>query len=329
MGAIRSLRLFSYPLENMWHDVLDTGVTQPFVVLSASVDTSVGLWDVADCLRIRVSTKDTDKQRMRERETFLAKEGVSQKPQVSEFDFEGGEGELSSYMRLMGVVHETMSVNAAVMEWASRGHGDGRQGVPPGHADTARHEGQRTWLRLFTACGTGTWDRVVKVFTGPVHGQKCRQSGTLRGHEDHVHSLEIVPSRELLVSASADRTIRVWSTVVLTAVCYIIFDVWCYIISSCVPYDGWYCAFAGPLQVGCLHPSIDVICMTFGFDELFTSSEAGQGVDVWDVETMEHKAAVAVTKDRRHVGRSVTSLCASGGILYGGLECGTVHEVFI
>ncbi|CAE7522721.1 unnamed protein product, partial [Symbiodinium microadriaticum] len=203
-GAVRSLGLFTYPLENPWHDSNRTTVTRPFVVLSASVDSSVGIWDVSGCLNIRVDLTNAEES-----------------APVGEFEFEGcaddavaGAG--GSLVRHMGMVQEAMSVNAAVMEWACRGHGDGRTGVPGGHWDYRRNS-RTTWLRIFTACGTGTWHRVIRVFTGHVDGYGCTQSGTLKGHDDHVHALVSIPKRDLLVSASADRTLRLWSTFDLTA----------------------------------------------------------------------------------------------------------------
>lgn len=208
-GAIRSVQYFAYPGLSPWDDSgpSATVVQRPHLLLTSSADTSIGIWDVSRCLNIRARSGYIESETNAADEFRFHSQGA----------LETGGRSVEPFLELLGVLHESMTVNAAVLEWGSRGHGDGRTGVPPGHWD-ARRSALSVWLRVFTACGTGTWDRVIRVFTGPVDGGGCRQTGTLKGHEDHVHSLVSIPSKEWLVSASADRTLRLWNTVDLTAV---------------------------------------------------------------------------------------------------------------
>jgi hypothetical protein len=182
----------------------------------------VGIWDVSRCWTIRLGEQCAHSHKSAPLVDISGSGG-----DVFAFDQHeegpgaacaaGGGWGAGAYVEFMGAVREGMSVNAAVLEWAKKGHGDGRTGVPAGHWDT-RRAARSEWLRVFTASGTGTWDRVIRVFTGPVDGRRCTQTGTLKGHEDHVHSLVILPEREWLLSASADRTLRLWCTTDLSAV---------------------------------------------------------------------------------------------------------------
>lgn len=221
-GAIRSLQLFLHPLLSPWNDP-----TQPYILLSTSIDTSVGIWDVSKCWSIRMG--DNWRPPCPAPNPVLPPHNeivdvfAIEREEGTSFDRgpcdDCGEADTASrkYLEFMGVIREAMSVNAAVLEWAKQGHGDGCTGVPAGHWDL-RRASRSEWLRVFTAAGTGTWDRVIRVFTGPVDGRRCTQTGTLKGHEDHVHTLLILPGQEWLLSASADRTLRLWCTTDLSQV---------------------------------------------------------------------------------------------------------------
>jgi WD40 repeat protein len=118
---------------------------------------------------------------------------------------------------------EAMSINAIAVEWCREGHGDGVSGQPPGHWDRRKVS---HWLRVFSASGSGSWDRIIRVFTSDEDGTNIRQTGSLRGHEQPIDSLVIVKSygcegrdaegreRETcrLVSCSSDSTVRLWDT---------------------------------------------------------------------------------------------------------------------
>lgn len=116
-------------------------------------------------------------------------------------------------------IKESMSVNAIAAEWTFQGHGDGKAAQPPGHYDR-----QKTshWLRVFTASGSGSWDRIIRVFTSDEDGLNLRQTGSLRGHEQPIDSLVILkPYGHVekyqeglcrLLSTSSDGTVRLWNT---------------------------------------------------------------------------------------------------------------------
>lgn len=116
-------------------------------------------------------------------------------------------------------ITESMSVNAVAVEWTFQGHGDGKSAQPPGHYDRLKNS---HWLRIFTACGSGSWDRIIRIFSSDEDGLNLRQTGSLRGHEQPIDSLLILkPYGHVerfqeglcrLLSTSLDGTIRLWDT---------------------------------------------------------------------------------------------------------------------
>ncbi len=95
-------------------------------------------------------------------------------------------------------------LDGKAQEWQrSRGdyHAEVKPGVPldcvwvPKRSDKA-------WV----ACSDGT----IKVFADA--GQKITHTATLRGHGDWVYGLALSPDAARLVSASADGTVKLWST---------------------------------------------------------------------------------------------------------------------
>lgn len=180
------IRCFSSCLSPIFSPDSSTDPRPSALLLSASADQRLCFWDASSCLESLYS--------------------CSSSPLVP----------LHSEL-------EVMSINAIAVEWCRQGHGDGVSAQPPGHWDRKKVS---HWLRVFSASGSGSWNRIIRIFTSDEDGTNIRPTGSLRGHEQPIDSLVIVKPYHCegkdaegrcldtcrLVSCSSDRTVRLWDT---------------------------------------------------------------------------------------------------------------------
>jgi WD40 repeat protein len=217
-----------------------------------------------------------------------------------------------------------MSVNAIAVEWTDEGHGDGRSAQAAGHYDRPKTS---HWLRVFTASGSGSWDRIIRVFTSDEEGANIRQTGSLRGHTMPIDSLAIVTpfGREgdeqcavhscRLISSSSDHTVRVWSTRTNSQV------------RALIPPSPLPLSPLSPRpQLQCLTLTVPIFGMELWGDKLFAFSLESSDLFVFQVGA-ELELVDQVTNPAQS--SAITSLSTRKGVLYIGSLSGTVKELYL
>jgi WD40 repeat protein len=256
------------------------------LLLSASADQHLCFWNATNCLQSLSSSSSSS----------------------------------SSPLLLLHSELEAMSINAIAVEWCREGHGDGVSAQPPGHWDR-----QKTshWLRVFSASGSGSWDRIIRVFTSDEDGENIRQTGSLRGHEQPVDCLVVVKpygceeqnaegkcrdTCRLVSCSNADGTVRLWDTKMNTQILCLSF------LSSPI----FTLLQSGDKLFGFSLESEDLFIFQLTSHFLESSSQTSHGI-----------VGLKQQESLRDCCSGITSLAIQRGILYLGTLSGTVKELYL
>jgi WD40 repeat protein len=228
---------------------------------------------------------------------------------------------------LLATQLESMSVNAIAVEWTSEGHGDGRSAQAAGHFDRLKTS---PWLRIFSASGSGSWDRIIRVFTSDEDGANIRQTGSLRGHTEPIDSLVIVKpfgrereeEREAhschLVSSSSDHTLRVWNTRTNSQVSP----------SHALSFPSSLLLTSSDLsQLHCLSLAVPIFGLVQCGDRIFGFSLESSDLFVFELGGTDLELVDRVTNPTQSA--AITSLSVEKGVLYIGSLAGTVKELYL